>query len=80
LSAGGTRPEGRAATRDESEVAVSDESESQENEADEALKQAMEKPEDERTDADWELLAKALEADEGHVAAVAHEVGTDLVE
>lgn len=59
---------------------MSDENESQENEADEALKQAMEKPEDERTDADWELLAKALESDGGHVAAVAHEVGSDLVE
>lgn len=65
----------------ESEVDVSDEeNESQESEEDQALKQAMEKPEDERTDADWELLAKALESDAGHVAAVAHEVGTDVVE
>jgi hypothetical protein len=47
---------------------------------DEALKQAIAKPEDERTDADWELLASALEADKGHLTEVAHEAGADLTE
>jgi hypothetical protein len=47
---------------------------------DDALKQAMMKPEDQRTDADWALLADAFEADESHVAEVAHEVGTDVTE
>jgi len=45
-----------------------------------ALKQAMMKPEDERTDADWELLANALESDKTHLAEVAHDAGTDLAD
>ena len=47
---------------------------------DEALKQAIAKAEDERTDADWELLASALESDKGHLTEVAHDAGTDLAE
>jgi hypothetical protein len=47
---------------------------------DDALKQAILKPEDERTDADWELLASALESDKGHLVEIAHDSGTDLAE
>jgi len=45
-----------------------------------ALKQAMMKPEDQRTDADWELLANALESDKGQVEEAAKEAGTTLAE
>lgn len=51
-----------------------------ENEQDEALKLAIAKPEDERTDADWELLASALESDKSHLTEVAHEAGSDVAE
>jgi hypothetical protein len=47
---------------------------------DDALKQAMMKPEDQRTDADWELLANAFESDESHLEEVAHEVGAEVQE
>jgi hypothetical protein len=50
------------------------------NANDEALKRAIEKPEDERTDEDWDLLANALESDKGHLADAAHETGHDLAE
>ena len=50
------------------------------NADDAALKAAIEKPEDERTDADWELLANALESDKGHLADAAHESGHDIAE
>jgi hypothetical protein len=45
-----------------------------------ALKQAMMKPEDQRTDADWELLANALESDKDQVEEAAKEAGTKLAE
>jgi hypothetical protein len=47
---------------------------------DEALKQAIEKDEEDRTDADWELLANALETDKSHLEAVADEEGKHLEE
>jgi hypothetical protein len=47
---------------------------------DEALKQAIAKPEDERTDADWDLLATALESDKSHLGEIAHEASADLEE
>lgn len=45
-----------------------------------ALKAAIMKPEDERTDADWELLANALESEKSNVVEAAHEAGTELAE
>jgi hypothetical protein len=48
--------------------------------ADAALKAAIDKPEDERSDADWELLANAFESDKSHLAEAAHETGHDLAE
>ncbi len=45
-----------------------------------ALKEAIMKPEDQRTDADWELLASALESDKSQVQEAAHEAGADLAE
>jgi hypothetical protein len=45
-----------------------------------ALKAVIEKDEDQRTEEDWELLAKALESDKHHLEEAAHEVGHDLTE
>lgn len=47
---------------------------------DEAIKAALAKPEEERTDADWELLATAFESEHDHLAQVAHDAGADLQE
>lgn len=53
---------------------------SEESAEDAALKAAIEKDEDQRTEEDWELLAKALESDKGHLEEEAHQVGKDLAE
>jgi hypothetical protein len=45
-----------------------------------ALQQAIMKPEDDRTEADWELLANALESDKSQVEQAAQAAGTQIAE
>jgi hypothetical protein len=47
---------------------------------DEEIRAALAKPEEKRTDADWELLATAFESEHDHLAQVAHDAGADLEE